>query len=840
MPELKFRHVVERFRRLPMDTLRQDLLFAVRLLQKDRAYAAAVILTLAICLGANAAIFTVVRSVLLRPLPYVQSDRLAFTFDGFPGAGVERAGTSVPNYMDRVALRDAFDAVALFQTGGFRVGRGTGAEGLASMSVTPSFFRVLRTTPTRGRFFLDEEGTVGREKVVVLSHAFASRQDGGIGAVIGRELLLNDEKHVVVGVTPAEFVFRDPDIRLWVPLAFSPEQMAESSRYSQNHDMIARLADGATLQQAQARLDALTSVNVERAGAMKQALLNAGYHTRIVGYADDIVRDVRAPLQLLWGGVLFVVLIAAVNVANLSLVRASGRLRELATRNALGAGRTRVARQLITEALLLTVVGGSLGVLVGVWSLDALATLGLSDVPRAHEIRLDGIVLAFTFGLAVVLGLAIGVSPAVQLARINLSTVLREDSRTGTAGRRARYVRRTLVVSQVALAFVLLIGGGLLLASFQRLLAVSPGFTPEHVLTGRVSPLTSGYPDDAALRSYTNRALARMRALPGVEAAGVSSYLPFSWDSSSSVIIAEGYTPAPGESVVSPNQLYVTPGYLEALKVSLKRGRFFAESDTAESAPVVLVDERLAAKFWPNADPIGRRMYLPDRPEDVVTPGPTTKYLQVIGVVGAVKLKGLIEGENARAGAYYLAYAQSPSRNVGFAIRTQRDAPTTTAAVQRALTEIDPELQAFDVFSMSERVDKSLNPRRAPMVLSLAFGLVALLLASVGLYGVLAFQVSQRTREIGIRMALGSDTGGILRMVLGEGALLVVVGLGAGLAGSLVLRGVIASHLYGVGAFDPGVVLAAIGVLGVTSLVACLGPARRAAQVNPIVALSQQ
>ena len=300
---------------------------------------------------------------------------------------------------------------------------------------------------------------------------------------------------------------------MWVPLAFTPEQRAEDRRYSQNHDSIARLKDGATLQQAQARLDALNAVNLERAGPLKSALINAGYHTRIVPFAADMVRNVRAALQLLWGGVLFVVVIAAVNIANLSLVRASGRLKELATRNALGAARGRVARQLVTEALLLTVIGGTLGVLVGFWSLDALATLGLSDLPRAHEIRMDGTVLTFTLGLAVVLGIVIGIAPAVQLARVNLSNVLREDSRTGTAGRGARLLRRGLVVSQVALAFVLLIGGGLLLASFQRLLGVNPGFTAEHVMTGRVSPLASRYPDDAALRSYTSRVAG---AHPGV------------------------------------------------------------------------------------------------------------------------------------------------------------------------------------------------------------------------------------------------------------------------------------------------------------------------------------
>jgi putative ABC transport system permease protein len=573
---------------------------------------------------------------------------------------------------------------------------------------------------------------------------------------------------------------------------------------------------------------------------LKTALINAGYSTKVVALDADLVRNVQAALRLLWGGVLFVVLIAAVNIANLSLVRASGRLKELATRNALGAARGRVARQLVTEALLLTVIGGTFGVLVGFWSLDALATLGLSDLPRAHEIRMDGTVLAFTLGLAVVLGIVIGIAPAVQLARVNLSNVLREDSRTGTAGRGARHVRRALVVSQVAIAFVLLLGAGLLLASFQRLLRVDPGFVAQHVMTARVNLLASRYADDAALRGYPNRALERLRALPGVDAVGATSFLPFSWDGSSSVVIAEGYTPAPGESVVSPNQLYVTPRYLEALRVQIKRGRFFTDADGGETTRAIIVDERLAQKFWPGADPIGRRMYLPQRVEDVVSPGPDVKYMQVVGVVGTVKLKGLIEGENARAGAYYMPYAQSPSREVSFAVRGRGDLSAITSAVQRAVVELDPDTTTYDVFTMSERVSRSLDQRRAPMVLSLVFGAVALLLASVGLYGVLAYQVNQRTREIGIRMALGSDTAGILRMVMTEGALLVAIGLGGGLLGAFVLRGVIASQLFGVGALDPIVLLAAFGVLGVTSLVACVGPARRAARVNPVVALSQQ
>jgi predicted permease len=371
-------------------------------------------------------------------------------------------------------------------------------------------------------------------------------------------------------------------------------------------------------------------------------------------------------------------------------------------------------------------------------------------------------------------------------------------------------------------------------------LLISPGFTADGVWTGRVSPLEAPYKDDAALRSYARRALDEIRAVPGVETAGVSSFLPFSWDGSSNVIVPEGHAPAPGESVVSPNQIYVTPGYLEALRVQLKRGRLFTDSDDDKATPVIILDERLARLFWPGADPIGRRVYQPQRPEDIVKPGPDVVFRQVVGVVADVKLKGLIEGENARAGAYYVPYAQMPRRNVGFAVRVAGNPADVTAGIQRALAHVDPELKAYDVFSMSERVSKSLNGRRTPMLLSVAFGVIALLLASVGLYGVLAYQVAQRTREIGIRMALGSDAVAIMRLVLREGIVLLGVGLVAGGIGAALLRRVIASQLYGVGAFDPLVLLTVVGVLAIAALTACLGPARRAARVSPVVALSQQ
>jgi predicted permease len=759
-------------------------------------------------------------------------------FDAFPGAGVERAGTSVPNYIDRLALTAVLDSVALYQFDGLRVGEGTGAEGVTSLSVTPTFFKVLRTRAARGRLFTEQEGTVGHERVAVLSYAFAQRQPGGLDGIVGRELRLDATKYTVVGVLPAEFTFLNPDVRVWVPLAFTAEQRGDDRRYSQSHEALGRLATGATLHQAQERIDAMNAEYIERAGSMKHLLVNAGYRTVVAPFEADLVRNIRGAIQTLWGGVLFVLLIAAVNITNLSLTRARGRLRELATRHALGAPRARVVRQLLTETTVLMIAGGVGGLALGYWSLGTLPSLGLAEIPRAHEIQMDAAVVVFTLALALVLGLIIGAVPAVHMVGMNPGIVLREDSRTGTSGRSAKFVRRGLVVAEVALAFVLLSGAGLLLASFRQLLRVDTGFTAAQVLTGRVAPLEARYPDDAALTSYADRALERIRALPGVAAAGVSSYLPFGWDGSSSVIIPEGHAMTPGESVVSPNQLYVTPGYLEALRVPLVKGRLFKESDAPPAPAVVIIDEPLANRFWPNEDPIGRRMYQPRSPEELTRPAADTQWVRVVGVVKSVKLKGLVEGEDARVGAYYLPYASNPTRNVGFAIRTSGIEPNTiTNAVNGALTSIDPEMQLFDTFAMTERIERSLNPRRAPMLLSLGFGVVALLLASIGLYGVLAYQVGQRKREIGIRMALGSDTGGILRLILQEGVVLVLVGLGLGIAGAAALRGFIASQLYGVGPLDSGVMLVVTGVLALASLIACVGPARRAARVDPVIAL---
>jgi predicted permease len=823
-----------------MGTFLSDLRFALRLLFRDRAFSATVILSLALCVSANAVVFTVVRSVLMRPLPFADPDALVFSYDSFPGAGVERAGTSVPNHLDHRAFTDVYESVALYRATGVEVGANGSADRVRVMSVTPSFFHVLKASPLRGRPFAESEGVVGQNHAAVLTYGYAQATFGSVDAAVGRELSIDGERYAVVGVMPPSFTFLDPDVRMWLPLAFSPEDRAEDRRYGQNHNEIARLAPGATITQAQQHVDGLNKRSLERAGAFRPMLEQAGYGTRITPLAADMVRTVRRPLQLLWAGVLFVMLIAAVNITNLVLVRASSRTKELATRHALGAGRGAVARQLLTETTLLTAVGAALGIAAAAVGLSWLTSLGIADLPRSEEVRMDWMVVAFTAGLALLLGLVTGAGPIVHLSGMNINVVLREDGRTGTAGRGARAFRRSLVVAQVALAFVLLIGAGLLFASFRQLLRVNPGFQPSQVLTARVDLPNTRYPDRTARRTFTDRSLEAIRQLPGVQAAGFTTGLPFTAQNSSSVIVAEGYVMAPGESVIAPSQISVTPGYFETMGIPLKRGRSLGAQDGPDSPLVIIVDERLARKFWPNTDPIGRRMYLPNTPEEATKPRPDTRYMRVVGVVGAVRQHGLADNEDERIGAYYMPLTQRGSSGLALAVRTSGDPAKMTAAIREVVTRIDPNLPLFDVRTMPERLDRSMDRRRTPMMLSLGFGFVALLLASIGIYGVLAYQVGQRHREIGVRMALGSSQSAILRLILREGTTLVAVGLLLGVAGLLALRPAIASQLFGVNAIDPLVILSVTSVLGFAAGVACLAPAWRASRVDPIQALNRQ
>jgi predicted permease len=810
---------------------------ALRGMVRDRVFALPVLLTLTLCIAANAAVFTVVHSVLLRPLPLPEPDGLVQLNNAYPGAGVAESDNGVPDYYDRRQAVTAFEELALYVTSGRTVGTVDGAERLTGMFATPSLFRLLRAQPLRGRILEERDGVPGNEQQVLLSYGLWQRLYAGADDAVGRELRINGQPHQVVGVMPRDFVFVDSAVTFWLPLAFTPEDRADDQRHSNSYAMVGRLRRGATLEQVRQQLAALNAANLDRFPEMKQIVLDAGFTTLATPLQERLVRDVRATLYLLWGGVSFVLLIGGVNVTNLALVRATGRSREVAARRTLGAGPWRLLRQQLVEGLLLTSLAGVLGTLIAAWAVRGLAAAAGERIPRGNEIALGPPTLLMVGGLAVVFGVLLALIPMAYSARGSLAQTLREEGRAGTASRSARSLRRSLVAAQVGFAFVLLLGAGLLLTSFRELLRVRPGFEPSGVLTGKVALPSATYPEDADLLAWSERSLERVRALPGVVAAGLATGAPLSGNYSDSVALPEGFVPVKGESVVSPSNSVVTPGYFPALRIAVRRGRDFDQRDTPTSQAVVIVDQALADLFWPGQDPIGRRMYQPDSPEDVGRPGPDTRFTTVVGVVDTVKQRGLAAGDE-RLGAYYYPLAQRPLRTLTLAARVQGDPTAVAATVRRELAALDPQMPFYDVMSMGERVAQSVAGRLLATRLASGFGLVALLLATFGIYGVLAYQVSQRRREIGIRMALGSEARQVFRLILAEGAALVAVGLAIGLGGLFALRRALAAQLYGVTPFEPVVLAAVTALLAFVALGACLGPARRAARVDPAAALS--
>jgi predicted permease len=820
-----------------MSKLLHDIKHASRVIGREKVFSATVILTLGLCIGANAAIFTIVNAVVLRPLPFAAADRLVHVSNSYPRAGVVEASNSVPDYYDRKAGVAAFEDVAIYRNQGRTIGTHAGAERVEVMEATPSLLRLLGARALRGRIFAEQDGEPGLHHKVILTDGFWQQHFGGGDEAIGQTIRLDGTPHTVVGVLPQDYVFVDSQVRIWIPTAFAPRDRGESRRHSNSFQMIARLRPGATLAQAQQQIDAINGAQLERS-PIRQPLIDAGYTTRAVMFQDRLVRDVRGTLYLLWAGVGVVLLIGVVNVTNLTLVRAAARAREFATRQALGAGAWQLMRQLLTEAMMLTACAGVLGVAIG-YGVVRATTAGVGDrIPRAFEIGVDATTMLLTFAVTLVIGALIALLPLVNVRRVSLAQAVREEGRSGTTGVHARMMRQTLVTAQVAFAFMLLIGAGLLLASFRAVLNVDPGFDPRGVLTGRVRLPATRYEKDEQVVSTVERLRERVRAIPGVTAVGFGSSAPFSESYSDSVIFAEGYTPKAGESVISPARNLVTPGYFSALRIPVNRGRPIDERDTATSQRVIVVDAQLAHKFWPGQDPVGKRMYQPDSSEGVGKgPGPDTKWLIVVGVVGEVKQRGLAGGDE-RIGAYYFPQAQNASRSLTLVARTATDPESVAKSIRRELATIDAELPFYSVLTMEERVQASLAGRRTAMLLAVGFGIIALMLATIGIYGVLSYHVAQRTREIGIRMALGSDASSVFAMILREGAALLGVGFTLGLAGACGMRQAIARELFGVDAMEPTVLGTVAALLAVVALLACALPAHRASRIDPVIALT--
>jgi predicted permease len=815
----------------------QDIRYAARLLRKDGTYTVTVVLTLALCIGANTAIFAVVDAILLRPLPVPDADRLVIIYNGYPRAGAVHGSTSVPDYFDRRRETTVFEEQALYAQRGVTLGTSGAAERVTEMRVNPSFFHLIRAAPVHGRVFTDAEGEPGDERKVVLTYGFWQQQFGGDPAIVGSDLRLDGEQHTVVGVLPPSFRFLSPDTKLYRPLAFTAEEKSDERRHSNNWNMVARLHPGATVAQAQAQVDALNARNLERFPHFREILVNAGFHSVVKGLQEHLVESVRGTLYLLWAGVMFLLVIGCVNVANLVLVRSAGRTKELAMRRTLGAGLGRIARQVLVETSMLTLVAGVLGLIIGSWALGLLSAAAFEQMPRGYEVGLNLRTVVFTLVLALGLGGLIGVLPLVALRNVQLGQAVREEGRSGTAGPRARAVRRALVTAQVALAFMLLAGAGLLVASFERVMAVDTGFEPDSVLTGTVSLPSVRYQEDGDLRRFATHLLERVRTNHGVTHAALTNSIPLGQDFSMNAIFAEGHVMQPGESILAPASLVVSPGYFETLRTPILAGRDFSDSDTDASQRVAIVDERLARRFWPGQDPIGRRLF---EPSDLETLGQVTDRTQFITVVGVVRTVELFGPAAARemVGAVYYPFAQTPRRGLTLAVRASGDPLRLSSVVRQEIAAIDPELPFYGVKTMNQRLDDAVVNRRTPMVLAVFFGGVAVFLAAIGIYGVLAFQVSQRRREIGIRMALGSEPRRIFLLILREGLVMAAIGFLLGLGGAFAVRGVLEAQLYGIGALDPRVLGATAALLAAVALLACSVPARRASRVNPIVVLT--
>ncbi len=811
----------------------QDFIFGLKLLFKQRAFTTAALLTLALAIGANTAIFTVLENVVLRGLPFPQAEQLVTMYNRYPGVGVDRGANGVPDYLDRRKMTNVFSEVALIEDAGYEVGVEGSAQRIEGQHVTPSFFQVLGVRPLLGRTFTEEEAVLGKEKVAVLTEGLWKNLFARDLNVVGKDIRLSGTPYRIVGVMPTTFgIPGDDDVRIYTSFAFTQQQTSDQARHSNSWGMIARLKPGVSLAQAQERINDLNRRNLDLFPQLRQLLINARFATRVIGLQDELTRDIRPTLYLLQIAVAVVLLIGCVNLANLMLVRSNVRMKEFAIRHSLGAGRWRLARQLLTESVALALMGGALGIAVAYGGVRLLSYLGAKDLPRGATIGIDAGALAFTAAIALLTGMVFGGVPLVHVLRRDLNAVFRGSERTGTAARGAVWVRSALVICQFAFAFVLLIGAGLLTMSFARLTRVDPGFQPENVVTAQVALPRVRYGDDARARNFFADLLQRLSAIPGVSRAGATTYLPFSGDENSSVIGIVGRALAPGENPPVPGWNIAAPGYLQAMRIPLIQGRDIADSDGPDAQKVAIIDQFLARKYFPKGDAIGAKIN-----RGIQIPGDPRKpdECTIVGVAGSVKTGNLAESNPV--GQIYFSYKQYVPRGVHLVLRTGRDNPQLIAAIRRTLHQADPELPLFDVKSMPERLAASLTNQRAAMGLCLIFAGLAVLLAAIGIYGVLAYSVSQRTREFGIRVALGAGGREVVGMVVGQGLRMAGLGLAAGAAGAFALTRMMSALLFDVRPSDPAVFVAVAAVLGAGAAVASLIPSARAARIPAAVAL---
>ena len=800
-----------------MENLLNDLRYGVRSFLKRPGFLVIAVSMLALGIGATTAMFTVVNSVLLRPLQFPEPERIVLLEGVNPAKGITQSNMSVPDIVDWQQQSQSFEQIAAFVSGGIFVTTGDETERVRATAVSAEFFPLFRTSAAHGRWIVAGETQQGSEPVAVLSHALWQRRFGGDPNVVNSKVVLNGKSATIVGVMPAGFTYPG-DAEIWTAFPLTPADQPRDNRFV---GVVSRLKPNVSLPQAQTELD-----TINQRLAQNYVETNSGWSVRLTELRERMVGELRTSLLILLGAVALVLLIACANVANLLLARAAYRHKEIAVRTALGASRVRVVRQLLTESVLLSLVSGVIGLGLSVWLLKLLIAISPANTPRMDEIGIDWPVFGFAGGVTILAGLLFGLVPALHMSRPDLNETLKESGRQGGASGSRNRIGGLLIVSEIAVSFVLLVSAGLLIKSFINLRQIDPGFNPDNVLALRLSLTPGKYPQGEPRAQVYHQLVEQVKAVPGVQAAGAILSLPLGGDTFNvwRGLIREGH-PATLEEQVGAQHLVITPDYFQALQIPLKAGRVFNDHDNTQSAKVVIVNEKLARQLWPGEDPIGKRF----------TVWRDEKFSrEVVGVVGDTKQSLDKEAGNQM----YVPYAQDPTwGSLSLVVRTASEPTAIAASVRDALRSVDKTMATYNLRTMDEVVATSAAARRLPMLLLSALAGVAMLLAMLGIYGITSYYVTQRTHEIGVRMALGAQVTQIMRLVLRQGMVLVLFGVGLGVVGSWFATRLMSSLLYEVSATDSVTFTSIAVLLIIVALLACYIPARRATKVDPMVAL---
>jgi putative ABC transport system permease protein len=807
-----------------MNTFLRDLRYGVRVLLKQPGFTFVAVLTLALGIGANTAVFSVVNAVLLRPLPYPQPERMVYVWETKLSDPAVEDAISPQNFTDIRARNQSFDSYFAYNNTSFTLTADQQPEALTGVQASADFARVVGLAPSLGRMFTADEDAPGKDHVALIGDALWKRRFGASNQIIGQSVQLNGEPYTIIGVLPPNFNFPSQTTEVWTPLAL------DLSKYSRGTAFLsgaARLKPDVTLAQAQADLQNI-------AEQLKQEIqgFNPDFGVRVEPVREHLFGRLERPLMVLLGAVGLVLLIACVNVGNLMLGRATTRWRELAVRSALGASRWSLVRLLLVESVLLAVVGGGAGLMVASYGIDALLAINPATVPVRGKIAMDGSVVVFTLVISLVTGMLFGLAPAWQAAKTDVNQALRENSRSATGARRLKLIRSALVVAEISLSLVLLLSAGLLIESLWKLMQINPGFDSEKAVCCRIDLPRARYPQERQQAAFFRRVLEQVRATPGIESAGLATSMPFSGSRGTSSFNIEGRAVSPGANGPSADRHQAAPGYFAAMGIPLRAGRDFTETDDVEHPGVVIINEAAAKRFWPDENPLGKHISI-GMGVEVKLYGHAVQR-EIIGVIGNIKheeLKADFQPE------MYLPAYQVPALSMMLVARGPVGASSLIDAMRSAVQAIDPEQPIRRAMPLDAAIAATVAPQRFVAVLLLFFAALALLLAMVGIYGVMSYSVAQRTQEIGIRIALGAQAPDVLKLIVGQGLMLALSGAAIGIAASIGLTRLMAGLLYGVSPTDPATYLVIGGLLVGVALMACYFPARRATRVDPMVAL---